>query len=273
MTINRVLRVFRYEVVRNFKRRGFLFTTFGIPILGIALFFGAQLIQDLSDSGDEAATLEFELQNIEHAGYVDASGFFDDPGDLAIELMIPYADETLARQALDAGEIDVYYLIPDDYPQTGEITLVAPGFTLSLITEGPVQQLFFSQLIEQGISETDLLRILNPAQIESSVILFGENGEEADVSDGNRAQDNEPLVMIFALTFIFSLFTTSTYLMQTVIEEKESRLIEILVSSMRPLDLLLGKILSLGVSWGCSRLVCISVRLSWSLLSQVTLDR
>ncbi|MCA9910624.1 MAG: ABC transporter permease, partial [Anaerolineae bacterium] len=42
-------------------------------------------------------------------------------------------------------------------------------------------------------------------------------------------------------------FMTNGYLLQSVIEEKESRLIEILISTIRPFDLLTGKILAFGI--------------------------
>jgi ABC-2 type transport system permease protein len=55
------------------------------------------------------------------------------------------------------------------------------------------------------------------------------------------------IVYIFAITLMLSVFMTNGYLMQTVIEEKETRLIEILISTMRPTVLLAGKILALGL--------------------------
>ncbi|MEP7291719.1 MAG: ABC transporter permease, partial [Chloroflexota bacterium] len=69
------------------------------------------------------------------------------------------------------------------------------------------------------------------------------NGEEKPQDEGGSFV----LVYVFALVLIFSLFTTSGYLMQSVIEEKETRLIEILISTVRPSQLLAGKILAMGI--------------------------
>ncbi|MCL4256605.1 MAG: ABC transporter permease, partial [Anaerolineae bacterium] len=69
---------------------------------------------------------------------------------------------------------------------------------------------------------------------------------EADARVVNE-EDNNSAVTIFAIIFVLALFGTNGYLMQTVIEEKETRLIEILLSSLTPLALLTGKILALGV--------------------------
>jgi ABC-2 type transport system permease protein len=57
---------------------------------------------------------------------------------------------------------------------------------------------------------------------------------------------NFALVYVFAIALLMSLFVTNGYLMQSVIEEKETRLIEILISTVRPMQLLVGKILAMG---------------------------
>ncbi|GAI22702.1 unnamed protein product, partial [marine sediment metagenome] len=53
---------------------------------------------------------------------------------------------------------------------------------------------------------------------------------------------------VFALLFIMSLFFTSGYLLQGVSEEKENRLIEILLSSVSARQLLTGKVIGLGAA-------------------------
>jgi ABC-2 type transport system permease protein len=55
------------------------------------------------------------------------------------------------------------------------------------------------------------------------------------------------LVYSFALALVFSTFLTSGYLMQAVMEERQNRVIEVLMSSLRPNELLAGKVLALGL--------------------------
>ncbi len=52
----------------------------------------------------------------------------------------------------------------------------------------------------------------------------------------------------FTLIFILSLFITSGYLLQSVTEEKENRVVEIVLSSVKPLPLMAGKIIGLGAA-------------------------
>jgi ABC-2 type transport system permease protein len=53
---------------------------------------------------------------------------------------------------------------------------------------------------------------------------------------------------LFTLIFILSLFITSGYLLQSVTEEKENRVVEIVLSSIPALPLMAGKILGLGAA-------------------------
>ncbi|MFW5709284.1 MAG: ABC transporter permease [Chloroflexota bacterium] len=242
MFSNNTWSVFRYELVRNFKRKGFLFTTFGIPALGVAVFLVIQLI--VSGGGDGTAAVEdlqFEFESISRAGYVDRSGLFDEPGSLAQDVLIPYQSEDKARRALEDEKIDVYYVIPADFAENGDITLYAPSFSFGYFTEAPISQLFFSRLLEQGVSRELVARLSSPANISTFEIA------PAAAEDGELETDPSSVVNLFAILLVLSLFSTNGYLMQSVIEEKESRLIEILISAVRPIQLLAGKIFALGV--------------------------
>lgn len=52
----------------------------------------------------------------------------------------------------------------------------------------------------------------------------------------------------FTLLFVMSIFITSGYLLQSVTEEKENRVVEIVLSSIPSLPLMAGKLLGLGAA-------------------------
>jgi ABC-2 type transport system permease protein len=232
--------VFRYELKRNLLRKGFLISTFGIPLLGFIVFFGYQLFFSPGSPEEQMAELEFSLRGIETAGYVDYSGEFPQPQALA-GMMIAYEDEAGAQAALDAGEIDVYYIIAEEYMETGSVRLIAPHFTPSHLTEAPIRQLLFGRVMEL-VNPPTLQRLYTPAVIET--IQLQPDEEEGVTRDFGV---DFALVYGFAIIFMLALFGTNGYLMQTVIEEKETRLIEILISSVRPIQLLTGKVLAMGL--------------------------
>ncbi len=248
-----IWRVFRYELKRNLQRKGFLFTTFGIPLISFALFYGYQFISQLDfggSSGDTETTaekspqdtlkelaLDFDFRGIQAAGYVDYSGLFSNP-QIPLDGLIPYADETAAQHALDAGTIDVYYVIGQDFLTTGDTLLTIPHLALNKFNPAPVEKLVYN-ILAGDVDPALLLRLRFPANIQKINI----QRENVVQSEGASLT----IVYVFSITFLLGVFLTNGYLMQSVIEEKESQLIEILIASVRPTQLLAGKVLALGL--------------------------
>lgn len=244
MMTNHIVQVFLYELRRNLRRKAYLATTFGVPLIGILLMFGGQFLagQSFGRSNNPLDPLAgLDLGGIRSAGYVDETGRFDDPGDLS-SVFTSYADEASARAALDAGEIDVYYLIPADYLMTGEVTLVMPRLNISQLDSEGIRRLLLNELAGDVDSPQLFERLVTPAHFEEIQL----QPDQPD-SAGRSLDASMVVVYLFAIVLLMSLFVTNGYLMQSVIEEKETRLIEILISSLRPVELLTGKILALGL--------------------------
>jgi ABC-2 type transport system permease protein len=242
-----MLTVFRYELRRNFRRPGYLFTTFGVPVLMFGLItlisgLAARAGSDISDPeiADEILG-EFAPASDSKRGVVDLSGIFETIPPNLSENLIAYPDEETAQAALETDEIDVYYLVAPDYLETGNVTTVIPEMTFSQLSDFPMSQLA-RQTLSGDIDPVLTTRLLNPANYtETNLTLLG--GE-----DGTADEDtNFLIVYVFVITLLTTLFMTNGYLMQTLIEEKETRLIEILISTLRPIQLLAGKILALGL--------------------------
>jgi ABC-2 type transport system permease protein len=244
---NHIWQVFRFELGRNIRRKGFLFASVGIPLLAFILIFGYQAITSLTSSPqaapdvEEQARLEEIFEGIRKAGYVDLSGLFPQPGDDLAAMLVPYPDEAAARAALDAGEIDVYYIIAADYLETGDVSLVMPHLSLNRLNDEPIEHLVFDRLLSETEDRTLVERIRAPMVIQ-------ETNLQRDLPEGVTQNEDSAFgtVYIFSILFLMSIFITNGYLMQSVIEEKETRLVEILVSTVRPTQLLAGKILALG---------------------------
>lgn len=242
--LNHILRVFAYEFQRNLRRRGFLFSAFGLPIIAFALFLVVnQLTARTNEQAaeDMAEQIQEDLEAVRRAGFVDESGLFPQDGENTPRR---YPDEAAAEAAMASGEIELYYVIRPDYAETGNAYVVLPDFSINLLemVDTPIQQLLFSQFS----ADTDpnvLARLQSPAFVQEVTLA-------PDDAEAGRTRDEGGdflLVYGFAIIFIMALFGTNGYLMQSVIEEKETRLVEILITSVRPLALLSGKIIALGL--------------------------
>jgi len=280
--MKRWMDVFRYELRLQFRRKAYVFLTFVLPVLALVAFFGYQAIRDMTRD-DEAETIEPVVGDAERTrttviGYVDQTpqGFFPppehypgEPGDCRIapnevqtvsaelikRVSSPYCLRESVRafdsfedgqQALKNGELDALYIIPEDYAETGTIDLYVPSLTIDTAQTASrlIEDFIFASLLydtEPEVYEELYLRLRHPANIHSHTLVEGAVNEQNE--DTNFA-----LVYAFGLILMMSLFWGGGYLMQSVVQEKENRVIEIILSSVRPVPLLFGKIMAMGLA-------------------------
>jgi ABC-2 type transport system permease protein len=242
--MNPIVRVFRYELRRQGRRKGYLFVTIGIPILALLLFYGLRVYQQSRQDSTPVISAESPIRQARPAGVVDYAGLVKPS---AASGLIAFKNEAEAAAALQANKIGAYYVIAADYVQSGRVDMYYDRFNLTNLTNSTA----LSQALIQGLVAR------SGKQIDPAVIQRIQDRQPSftthTLNDGGAVRQSAgegaafALVYIFGLMLVFSAFTTSGYLMQSVVEEKESRMIEVLISSMRPGHLLAGKILSLGL--------------------------
>ena len=238
--MSNTLIIFAYEFRRNIRRKGFLFTTFGIPLLAFVLMIGYNVIQS-SRPAEDATQMnsilnQFDFEGIEKAGLVDPAKVFPGVSEPLEGVLIEYADDAAASAALRAGEVDVYYTISADYLQTGEVTLHLPNLSLDKLNSIPIEQLFYTTLAS-NIDPALLNRLRLPFEISQFNLSVSADDEQDD--DANFL-----MLYIFVITFLLALFLTNGYLLQSVIEEKENKVVEVLITSVQSTELLAGKVLA-----------------------------
>jgi ABC-2 type transport system permease protein len=214
-------------------------------LIAILIFHGIVAYQDWQanrpvDEETPAETVDEEADATK-IGYVDLSGAFGGPG-LYGATLEQFTSPEEARTALDANDIRAYYVIADDYMATGDVTLYAESFGLDTLNTDGMFQSFLMQTLLDGVDRDLALRLNSDLVITEHVI---DNTGEAAVAQN---EDTAFLtIYVFALLMAFSAFIGSGYLMQSVIEEKETRMVEVMLSTVRPGSLLTGKILAAGL--------------------------
>jgi ABC-2 type transport system permease protein len=240
----RTWKVFSYELLRNLRRKAFLFTTFGLPIIS---FVALMLIQQLAlgslfeeDDNSIPGLNGIDLSGANHAGFVDESGLLTEDS-YYNNMLTRYPDEASARAGMEADEVDLYFLIPANYLETGEVESVMPRLSIGLLNQDLIERLLTDTLIAP-LDEPLKDRLRAPADYET--VNLGQIQEDGSIQSMGSSMF---LVYAFAAILLLSLFMTNGYLMQSMIEERETRLIDILAATLKPLELLMGKILALGV--------------------------
>ena len=240
--MSKILTVAGHEFITNLRRPGFIITTLIVPLLGalalvVAAFFGGQFASFFER--------QFEGKAV-RVGYVDHSGLFTPPLAEYADAFIPYPDEDAACQALLEGEIEAYLLIPEDYLETGRVLGYSRSRGLSTAisaSEEKLQPFFVDHLLAGRVDPKLRKRAAEPLHL--SPIALDEKGKPSGEGPASFIA-NFAAPYAFSILLVMTIFSSSGFLLQGVSEEKESRVIEILLSSITPLQLLAGKIAGLG---------------------------
>ena len=244
--MNKTLLVLRYELVATLRRRSFLLMAFGIPLLAILIFAGVTIVKGNS-TDTSAVTSETETYELEVEGYVDQSGLVSvvPQGD-ASDYLAAYADEEQAQQSLASGEIAAYYIVPEDFVETGKVFYVYPD-TTSLTSDGQEWLILWTLLVNLLDGDIELAdRIWNSIDLEVT------NLAPEPQQDRGLGYQSNLLIRYFpsamAALFFTIFMTNSTHFLGNISSEKENQTIEILMLSITPRQMLAGKIIGLGIT-------------------------
>jgi ABC-2 type transport system permease protein len=237
--------VARHEYLTNVRRAGFIIMTAIVPALGIVtLLFGTFFAGQARQLG---AFFERQFEVGDKAiGVVDGSGYLSPILPEYQEYFIPYGNEAEAEAALKAEDVSKVLVIGEDYLETGQVVVISvgSGFSAAAVSDsGTVRAFFVDHLLAGQVDPALRERAADPVNVEPRV-----------VSSGGETQGEGPWGFAFtfivpyflAIFLVTTIFTSSGYLLQSVAEEKESRVIEIVVSSVQPLELMAGKVAGLG---------------------------
>jgi ABC-2 type transport system permease protein len=241
------------EIRMTLSRLSYVFVSFGIPLIAILLYLGirtlagSELTENVLPSPAPAA-LSVE-------GYVDQAGLIRTiPADVPAGILVPFASEEQAKKALQSGEISAYYLVRADYLESGDLIYVRGGnTTLSLGGQDWIMRKTLSFNLAGGDAAL-AARVWNPANLQVSDLSAAE-AQAGGIAQGcpvpgfgcesNLLLRYLPLAVMLIL--FMSILMTASQLLHGLSTEKETRVMEVMIVSASPLQIMAGKILGLGI--------------------------
>jgi ABC-2 type transport system permease protein len=234
--MNKTFIILKHEFWKTLRSTSFIILTLSLPVLAI---LGVGIYQGVQHWYHPAAPQE------EKIGYVDQAGMFNEYTSQPGVVFIPYPGEEQAKDALLAKEVKEYFVIPADYLSTGVITRYTTSREVvpSTKTTSQITDFLLSNLLAGEVSPQVLDRVKTPLLLAS--VRLSETGEIAPNQD---VVNSYVVPIVFATLFIIAIMFSSSFLFQSVTEEKENRVIEILLSSVSSGQLMVGKVLGLGAA-------------------------
>ena len=255
--MNKLLLIIQREYTTLVARKSFIVITLLIPFLFVAIGAVPVLISEWNNSGsaeavtviDETGRLAGVIPDTEsfrfiplkgEAGSTDVKSFFDQAGDSMSALVV------IPANVLDSAKVNIYS------KSTVNMALV------SHVTESLNDTLTAVKIASMGVPNLD--KMVKEAQVDIDVnsVKLSDDGTESEAST------TAAMVLGMVLAFITYMFvlTYGAMIMNSVIEEKTNRIVEVIVSSCKPFQLMMGKII--GVA-----LVGLTQFLIWAILISV----
>lgn len=234
--MNKISVIIRHEYFKRVKARWFLVSTMLAP-LGLALLIAIPIVAALlSGEGQEGKVV-----------------FVDDTDSIARRVVAADTQKyELAgtrtkrdlEQLLGRETIQAYVEIPKDVVSNPEVRMYSRGGS-GIAFEAAIKSdlepvVVRARLMKQGADTTVVDLVEQGVRVNSLKVT--EKGVEADSSEASAAVGYFAGFVIYILIFLYG-----SMVMRGVVEEKANRIVEVLASSVRPFELMMGKVVGIGL--------------------------
>ena len=231
--------VVRREYLERVRTKGFVIATLAVPLImmglmALSIFMGVRSQQS-----------EREMALVDYSGALGASVAADlDQAGWEIEVAEPSAGAAAElERRLEDDEIQAYLILDDVTAAEGAFVYRSkdgPGRVFRAISERVVAEAALSARLAGMEDPAGLRQLLGGGELEFQALR--------DEDDGEGVDEGVSLVVGFAGAFLLyiTMLIYGAYVLRSVLDEKTNRVVEVVISSIRPWQLMLGKILGVG---------------------------
>lgn len=234
--MNKVLLIIQREYLVRVKKKSFVVMTLLVPGLILVMYGIIFLIVKNSDEINATHVIRVH----------DESGIFQ--GKFHDKKNLQFVNAASAPEQAKAdkkdNKDDFLLQIPADYNKTGAVQILSrskPNFTIVGSIENQMNQIASdNSMVKAGI-DTAKLNAIKPDISIKSLEITDKGVKDSSVGAAYGAG------IAGAILIYISLFIYGAQVMRGVIEEKTNRIIEVIISSVKPFQLMLGKIIGVGM--------------------------
>ena len=220
------LKVAKFEIIRQLKKPAFWAATLLLPLM-IGVIYFISFISSMS------VDTEAHLNEDTKIAITDEAGIFGPNAPYIIN-----GDKDYGIEKVKNGEVELYYYIPADFTETkkAEFYHISEGLEIFNM-DGDILKMLLSQNSASRVDELDVIALTGNYVIEDHKIT-------ADGSDSN-ALGKAIIPMVIGVVFFFFIALCGNRFLLTVVEEKENRISEMILTSISTKHLIVGKIIAM----------------------------
>ncbi len=223
------------EVFTRIQKRSFLIMTILMPFIFAGIAFLPMVLAKIGDSGRQTVVI------IDDTGHYAPSFKSND------DYLLVSADKMNPSYRSDTTEVDAVLMISSDLATHPNAAAIYSRREVSRELSDMVNDVLSNEVKNEKLRQYNIPALDNiihdvEQRVEATTVRWTDDGEQESNSDIATG-------LGMALTFFIYMFVLSygSMVMQGVMEEKTNRIVELMVSSVRPVDLLLGKIIGVGL--------------------------
>ena len=239
MNFKKIKIIIGREFLTRVRKKSFILATLLTPLLLGAVMVVPGLMATIKDSGKK------EIVVIDKTGLV--SPLLSDTEELTF-LFYPEEEPGNYKERFD--EQKLYAVVHIDLAMLQEQRPRAMMYSTKQIN--PDIQRYVRVAVEKAVQE-ERLKKYNIENLETILKEVRANGQVRTMvwSSGGEEKESEVgvymiLSMVFGMIIYFFIFIFGSMVMRGVVEEKTSRIVEVIISSVKPIELMMGKILGIA---------------------------
>ena len=222
------LKVARFEIIRQLKKPAFWAATLLMPLLIGGIYF----VSFVSSQGvEENPTLDENTK----VAITDEAGVFSEGAPFVIK-----EGKERGREMVKNGEVDLYYYIPQDFLESkkAEFYHISEGLEI-FNNDGNILKGLLLQDASSRVNGLDVLALTGGYEIVDNKMT----------KDGGESNALGKAIIPFSIGIVFFMFIAlcGNRFLMTVVEEKENRISELILTSVSSKHLIVGKIIAMLV--------------------------
>jgi ABC-2 type transport system permease protein len=272
------IHIIRREYNEHVRKKSFVIGTILVPVFMLAFLLIPIMLAFFEPGG------QLSVAVVDHTGKFGvafASSFEDTTDSGELKFLFTQEPATGARlseliEDLDEGRLGIIIEIPADVMESNQVTYITKEHRALQMQEdfvGRLTELMIRErLAQEGLETNQVASLTTRVELrERYISASGEVEEKSFLMDWG-------LVFGFVMILYMALLTWGITISRSILEEKGSRIIEVLLSSVEPRDLLMGKVVGIGLAgltqlaiWSTMGLVVtlLGGATSFSILAQV----
>lgn len=245
--MNKIKLIIKREYLTRVRKKTFIISTLLFPLLYLALIFGTGYI-------NSASGRHLKVALIDSSGYFTAEKVAMANRDSSSEVVLTGMSPDSIVSGFDKNGFDGYILIPDTLQLDKDLTQLQliTKKTLSPVAAQPIQNKLNSIWLAAKYEYLGIDSAKKDILVKPPFTIKTSNTKNRNADAGAATG----IGAISALLIYIILMLYGSQVMMGVMEEKTSRIAEVIVSSVKPFQLMIGKILGIA-------LVCLTQILLW----------